>query len=270
MQMPVSIARRRLLLSLPVWPTVLTGCIDDGGPPRIDSFTASSTRVSPGASLSLLALFQDGAGVIDQGVGRVRSGVPIEVTPDGDTVYTLTVHNGSGEVTALVNVLAGFLRAWDFAVDTPETWGDPSAVITDGQLLVSSESDGDPESCGDDVQTSHDDTDEGWLAGTYGALRLTAVVTGAALVKVRYGELDVVVSVDASGQIDAELVIDLPEAGAPEATLNGVQIFPGRVVFTRTPGNRGAYITVLADYFCGGDGGVGTYIRVRTLRLESV
>ncbi len=75
------------------------------GQPSISSFTAGSTIITEGASVSLTAVFSNGTGVIDNGVGSVSSGTPVSVTPSTTTTYTLTVANTSGEVvTSTVTV----------------------------------------------------------------------------------------------------------------------------------------------------------------------
>ncbi len=68
-------------------------------PPVIQTFTAPGAVVSRFKSMNLTAVFTNGKGTIDMGVGAVTSGLAVK-TPDvpfaGGT-YTLTVKNGLGE-----------------------------------------------------------------------------------------------------------------------------------------------------------------------------
>jgi sugar lactone lactonase YvrE len=64
--------------------------------PAISSFSAAQGILSAGASTTLTAAFSNGAGVVDQGVGPVRSGVPVTVQPAATTTYTLTASAASG------------------------------------------------------------------------------------------------------------------------------------------------------------------------------
>ena len=68
-------------------------------PPIITSFDASLTTINSGQSTVLTAVFSDGSGSIDNGIGSVSSGAPITVSPLVDTTYTLSVTNPAGVVT---------------------------------------------------------------------------------------------------------------------------------------------------------------------------
>ena len=81
-----------------------------GGAPAIASFAASKTAIQAAQHVDLTAVFSDGAGSIDQGVGAVQTGVAVSVAPAVTTTYTLTVSAaGKTSVTAsvLVNVATG-------------------------------------------------------------------------------------------------------------------------------------------------------------------
>lgn len=77
-------------------------------PPVITSFTPESGQLALNAAAGtrLTALFRDGKGSVDQGVGPVASGVPAPTGPvRASTRYTLTVTNPAGDsVTAATPV----------------------------------------------------------------------------------------------------------------------------------------------------------------------
>ena len=84
--------------------------------PHIAAFTtgdgATCVVILTGSSVTLLPTFTGGSGSIDQGVGPVTSGTPVEVVPpflkesNGDISYTLTVTDANGSaVIASVRVL---------------------------------------------------------------------------------------------------------------------------------------------------------------------
>ncbi len=64
--------------------------------PVITSFTADKTQYWKSQTAQLTAVFSNGTGTIDQGVGAVTSGVARAVTPTTNTTYTLTVTNSAG------------------------------------------------------------------------------------------------------------------------------------------------------------------------------
>ncbi len=91
--------------------TLLAACGGGGGgngstpTPSISNFSASASSIPAGASVNLTALFADGAGSIDNGVGAVTSGTAISVSPATTTTYTLTVADTAGNsVTSTVTV----------------------------------------------------------------------------------------------------------------------------------------------------------------------
>jgi len=66
----------------------------DPPPPQIHSFTADKTVLTVGDRTTLHAVFTDGTGVIDQGIGAVTSGASVSTGPlAADRTYTLTVTN---------------------------------------------------------------------------------------------------------------------------------------------------------------------------------
>ena len=78
----------------------LSGCGGGGGgsvpPPVLTSFTSAKTPITRGTSTTLTAVFSNGSGVLDHGLGSVSAGTPIGVSPTQDTTYTLTVGNSQG------------------------------------------------------------------------------------------------------------------------------------------------------------------------------
>ncbi len=78
--------------------------------PKIYGFTASDTSVIAGNPTTLTAYFSGGTGTVDQGVGPIQSGKPLQVIPkDKDTRYTLTVVSGGLDAKAVtgLNVIPG-------------------------------------------------------------------------------------------------------------------------------------------------------------------
>ena len=64
--------------------------------PAITSFTASTTQITEGEEVKLTAVFSDGQGTIDVGVGNINSSSFKMVKPNTTTTYTLTVENSAG------------------------------------------------------------------------------------------------------------------------------------------------------------------------------
>lgn len=74
-------------------------------PPEISSFTASASSIMEGETVTLLPVFSNGSGQIDNGVGAVTSDESVSVSPPASTTYTLTVTNDTGDsATASVDV----------------------------------------------------------------------------------------------------------------------------------------------------------------------
>ena len=65
--------------------------------PSITEFSAPGTTIVLGESAELLAIFNNGTGSIDNGVGPVTSNVALTVTPAETTTYTLSVTNTNAE-----------------------------------------------------------------------------------------------------------------------------------------------------------------------------
>lgn len=65
--------------------------------PLISSFVPSETTITEGASVDLTAVFENGTGSIDYGVGAVISEQVVAVTPADTTTYTLTVTPNVGD-----------------------------------------------------------------------------------------------------------------------------------------------------------------------------
>ncbi len=67
-----------------------------GGGLNIQSFLSNDDAITLGGSATLRAVFTGGMGTIDNGVGPVESGSPVQVTPAAMTTYTLTVTSPTG------------------------------------------------------------------------------------------------------------------------------------------------------------------------------
>ena len=65
-------------------------------PPKISSFSASSTEVTEDEEVKLTAVFSKGQGTINANVGFISSGQPKTVKPSTTTTYTLTVESING------------------------------------------------------------------------------------------------------------------------------------------------------------------------------
>lgn len=88
--------------------TACSGGSDKSEPvpaPIITSFTASKTDILAGEAVNLTAVFANGQGVIDTGVGSINSGESKVVLPNNTTIYTLTVKNSEGvEVNSTITI----------------------------------------------------------------------------------------------------------------------------------------------------------------------
>lgn len=74
--------------------------------PEITKFTATQSPITNGSGTTLMAVFANGTGTVDGGVGPITSGVAIRVQPTADATYTLTVTNADGfSVTAQTSVM---------------------------------------------------------------------------------------------------------------------------------------------------------------------
>jgi len=71
----------------------------------VQGFVAVNSDITAGEDALLTAVFANGTGEVDQGVGRVQSGVPVSVGPLAqDTTFTLTVKGSSNTVTKTASV----------------------------------------------------------------------------------------------------------------------------------------------------------------------
>jgi 6-phosphogluconolactonase (cycloisomerase 2 family) len=88
---------------------LLSGCGGGGGsvpPPVLTSFTSAKSPITQGTSTTLTAVFSNGVGQVDHGVGAVTAGTAVAISPTQDTTYTLTVGNSQGlTVTGKVAVV---------------------------------------------------------------------------------------------------------------------------------------------------------------------
>jgi len=99
-----------LIALLVIFPFI--GCKDEdnngnNNPPVINSFTASSTSVTPNTNVTLSWDVSDADTVtIDNGIGTVQSSgsTDITITTEGTHTYTLTATNGNGPSTASVTI----------------------------------------------------------------------------------------------------------------------------------------------------------------------
>jgi hypothetical protein len=97
---------RLLILALAASCACGTGTGPAAGAPAIQSFVPSRASISGGEQVQLTAVFQGGAGSVDQGIGNVQSGAPVMVSPAVSTTYVLTVSGSGGpSVTASLTVL---------------------------------------------------------------------------------------------------------------------------------------------------------------------
>lgn len=73
--------------------------------PSISSLSAAKTLITAGTATTLTAVFSDGEGSLDHGVGTVRSGVAISTgNLASDTTFTLTVTGPGGTLTRQIQV----------------------------------------------------------------------------------------------------------------------------------------------------------------------
>ena len=116
-----------LLLALVVILLSSVACYDhSGGNGTIQSFLAERSKITKGQTAKLTAVFESGTGTIDNGVGEVTSGVPIETAAlAGNTTFTLTVVDETGTFTEAAEV-----KVIEPAVITSFK---PDAVILPGQ-----------------------------------------------------------------------------------------------------------------------------------------
>ena len=102
--------------------------------PSVTSFGVASSPILPGQTTSLVAVFSDGQGTVDNGIGRVVSGVPVTVAPTLSTTYTLTVSNDLGwSASAQASVIVVTVpppSITSFTVDDAQITAGESARLT--------------------------------------------------------------------------------------------------------------------------------------------
>jgi len=96
----------------------------------ITSFTAAKTAITAGTSTTLTAVFSNGSGAVNQGVGPVVSGTPVTVSPTADTTYTLAVGNitGIATVNATVSVVSAPVASGLAAAANPVPFGGSTTI----------------------------------------------------------------------------------------------------------------------------------------------
>jgi len=92
--------------------------------PAIASFTAANTVITAGATTTLTADFNNGLGVVDQGVGPVSDLVPVTVKPSATTTYILT-DRAAGGAYATRSLTVQVVPVPDLPVITPPNSVEP-------------------------------------------------------------------------------------------------------------------------------------------------
>jgi len=94
--------------------------------PAITSFTPALATIVSGNTTTLTALFSGGTGSVNNGVGAVTTGTPVNISPTTTTTYTLTVTNTAttpASVTAMTTVTVDVPPAITTANNTTFTIG---------------------------------------------------------------------------------------------------------------------------------------------------
>lgn len=84
--------------------------------PVITSFSITPPTLQPGGN-TILCVFANGTGALDQGIGAVTTSQPIQVQPTTATTYSLTVTNSAGRT-----VVSSFFVGAAPTITGPSTW----------------------------------------------------------------------------------------------------------------------------------------------------
>ena len=164
----------------------LGGCLHCGGysaPPTpgpiIVSFTAARGVVTRGDSTQLTAVFQSGAGRVDQGVGAVASDAAVTVGPlAATTTFTLTVTGISG-ATSVRPVTVTVVPPPDPAITGPAVPVAPSQSCT-ASVATQAGSTYAWTLSGGTIPGAADQPSVSFSSNAYGLLQLACTVTNAA------------------------------------------------------------------------------------------
>jgi len=105
--------------------------------PTITSFTANPTTVTTNGNVQLTAVFANGTGTVDNGVGSVTTGVAVDVSNLlTTTTYTLTVTN-SASVSVTETATVTVVPAPTTPVITIQGLGNPAALTANQQFVAS-------------------------------------------------------------------------------------------------------------------------------------
>ena len=111
-----------------------------GGAPvpaaSITEFTAANDRVPSGGSTILTAVFVNGAGSIDNGIGAVTSGVPVTATLSTTTTYTLTVVGVGGPATQQLKIIVPDTFSATGNLGTKRSYGHTATLLANGKVLI--------------------------------------------------------------------------------------------------------------------------------------
>jgi hypothetical protein len=118
------------------WHAYSVACFTGTLPPQpaITSFTASSTSITSGSSVTLTPIFTNGTGVINPGKLAATSGTPVPVSPKVTTTYTLSVTDSHGNpvsqsVTVTVGNVAPTITSFTAIPATTIPAGAPVALV---------------------------------------------------------------------------------------------------------------------------------------------
>jgi hypothetical protein len=113
--------------------------------PSISSFTVGESPITEGDSTTLIPVFADGSGSIDNGIGAVTSGSTVTISPATSTTYVLTVTNSLGASVSRSSIISVVLppsiSSFDAASPTISLGSNTSltAVFVDGTGSIDNE-----------------------------------------------------------------------------------------------------------------------------------